>query len=215
MKKSKQTIIIFDIIGIIVFGIAIYIYYYSPQRQILRKLKSAIDVEDPITRNFALDLASKYPGKYNIDQVCNIYDNIYKNWRYVNDPRGHDYFSRASETITNNLTGDCDDFAILMAATIESIGGRTRINIAVNENTGEAHAFTEVYFNDDPEIILKSINSHYENFFQFLFGIPVVDKIHYTLGKPEGIWLNLDWNSKYPGGEYFNYTKRKIYYPLE
>jgi len=40
--------------------------------------------------------------------------------------------------------GDCDDFAILMSALIESVGGTTRIILARNSSTG-GHAYTEVY----------------------------------------------------------------------
>ena len=44
------------------------------------------------------------------------------NWVYVNDPAGTDYYAKASESL-RLLRGDCDDYAILMASLIESIGG--------------------------------------------------------------------------------------------
>ena len=59
------------------------------------------------------------------------------------------------------------------------------------------------------------INSHYQSFFQSFFGISKVDYIHYTPDKSGGIWLNLDWNSQYPGGKYIDFTKRTIFYPME
>ncbi|WP_445205129.1 transglutaminase-like domain-containing protein [Tenuifilum sp.] len=170
-----------------------------------------MDFTNPTTRSFALSLASEYEGEFNIDQICNIYSYLYDNWKYVSDPRGIDYFAKASETIESNLCGDCDDFAILMAATLECIGGKTRINFVVNEN-GNAHAFTEVYLKANPDEIKEKIDYHYQNIFQILFGISSVKQINYTLDK-NGIWLNLDWNSKYPGGPYDSYIERTIYYP--
>jgi len=58
----------------------------------LAKLKEKVDVENPITREFYLGLASKSPGKYNIGQLAYIYTYLYTNWKYVSDPRGREYF---------------------------------------------------------------------------------------------------------------------------
>jgi hypothetical protein len=182
----------------------------SKQRDLI-KLKEAIDITNPTTRGFALNLASKNEGPFNIDQVCNVYSYIYENWKYVNDPRGIDYYSKASETIGNNLTGDCDDFAILMAATIESIGGKARINFVVEENN-TGHAFAEVYLNEDPNIVRERIDIHYQNFFQFLFGISRVDIINFTPDEKQGIWLNLDWKEINLGVLWRIYTKDNFLY---
>lgn len=178
------------------------------------QLQESVDFTNPTTRSFALALASKNDGPFNIDQVCNVYSYIYDNWKYVNDPRGVDYFSKASETINNNLTGDCDDFAILMAATIEAIGGKTRV-VFITEENGVGHAFTEVYLDGDPNEIRERIDYHYQNIFQSLFGLSEVAEINYYNADEGGIWLNLDWQSKYPGGAYPNYLKRTVYYPRE
>jgi len=180
----------------------------------LEKMQESINTTDPTTRSFALSLASRDEGSFNIDQVCNVYSYIYKNWKYVNDPRGTEYFAKASESIENNFTGDCDDFAILMAASIESIGGRTRINLVKAEN-GKGHAFTEVYLDGDPNTIRESIDNHYKNFLQSFFGISKVKEIYYTPDQNNGIWLNLDWKSKFPGGSYDSYAERTIFYPRE
>ncbi len=213
-KDKKLIIIVSSLIGGFIL-VAVLFNIFSPRQRNLKKIVSALDIENPTTRKFSLELAAKYPGEYNIDQVCKIYDHVYKNWKYVSDPRGLDYFSNASLTIDNNLTGDCDDFAILIAAAIESVGGKARINIAFNEKTGNAHAFTEVYFKGDPEIIRERIDYHFQNIFQLLFGISRVKEINYISDNGKGIWLNLDWNSKYPGGEYFDYTGKTIYYPRQ
>lgn len=47
---------------------------------------------------------------------------------------------RLGEEIGRAGAGDCDDFAIIMAAFIENIGGTTRINLVHDESQG--HAYT-------------------------------------------------------------------------
>jgi len=51
--------------------------------------------------------------------------------------------------------------------------------------------------------------------FQYLFGISAVDEINYIEDDESGIWLNLDWNSRYPGGEYFKSEHGVVFYPYE
>jgi hypothetical protein len=104
----------------------------------------------------AVVLALKYPGDLTIDQIASIYgylkngDGERRGWGYVRDPRGIDYlrYANASLKLGDRANcvggGDCDDFAILMSALIESVGGTTRIILARNESTG-GHAYTEVY----------------------------------------------------------------------
>lgn len=179
----------------------------------LEKIITAVDVQNETTRNYAVNLASKFPGNYNIDQVCKIYDYVLKNWKYVNDPRGFEFFSSASNTIKTNLSGDCDDFAILIGALLQSVGGRVRISFATNSSGG--HAFTEVYFKDNPKNIKNAINKHYQDFFDKLLGVSKVDNINYRKDSDGGFWLNLDWTSKYPGGKYYDWNQCTIYYPFE
>jgi hypothetical protein len=136
------------------------------------------------------------------------------NWSYFSDPYNTEYFSSVINTINTGLKGDCDDFAITLATLIHSIGGKVRIISVQDSITG--HMFTEVYLVENPGEILTVINQHYQNFFQYLFGIKKVKEINYIKNDNEkGIWLNLDWSSKYPGGDYFIGNKCTIYYPFE
>jgi len=100
-----------------------------------------------------------------------------------------------------------------MSSVIEAIGGKTRITLATNKKKG--HAYCEVYFNDDPSNIRKAIDKHYKKFFDILFGTTKVKGIFYREDKNSGYWLNLDWSSKYPGGEYYKAENYTIYYPRE
>jgi len=173
----------------------------------LNKLIEAVDFDNPVTNDYAVRLASYFPGEYNIGQVCQIYDYIVQRWKYVSDSDKKENFRSASRSINNDLAGDCDDFAILIAAMIESIGGDARISFAYNESGG--HAFTEVLATnskEDMQLIVDEINRLYgTNSF----------RIYYYPDQLGRCWLNLDWfgNQRHPGGEYFNFTKRIIYYP--
>ncbi len=181
----------------------------------LKLFKDAMDIDEEQTRLYALDLAAKYPGEFNIDQICEVYSELYKNWKYVNDPRGREYVAKASTTIKAGLKGDCDDFAILMATMIESIGGETRVVGAYNYEIG-GHAYTEVNIGDPEEIPthLEAVNKHYSKFFGKLFGRTKVDSLNYRVDEDGNVWLNLDWTSKYPGGKYFVADETVYYYPF-
>jgi hypothetical protein len=116
----------------------------------------------------------------------------------VNDPLNSgetfwDYLSSASDSINNGLKGDCDDFAILNAALVESIGGNSRVIYAANTNG--AHMYAEAQF-------LSSTN------------VTPVIQTRYNLSRqtvvythPEN-WLNLDWfdyprRTTHPGGKFY------------
>jgi transglutaminase-like putative cysteine protease len=150
----------------------------------------------------AVVLALKYPGDLTIDQIASIYDylknggGIKKGWGYVRDPRGIDYFSYANQTLKNGYRancvggGDCDDFAILMAALIESVGGTTRIILARNNSVG-GHAYAEVYLGNfseegnQVETIIRWLKHKYET-----------DKIYTHIDtETEEVWLSLDWGT--------------------
>ncbi len=106
-------------------------------------------VESKPVHSKAVDLVQNSPGPYAISQICDIYTNLAENWNYVPDPRCEEYFQYANETLSHGRqsgragAGDCDDFAILMAAMVESIEGTTRVILA--KRPGAAHAYAEVY----------------------------------------------------------------------
>src|SRR3972149_1352969 len=56
-----------------------------------QKISNAIDFTNPTTRNYAVKLAALSPGKYNIEQICDIYEAMYDSWKYVSDPNKLDY----------------------------------------------------------------------------------------------------------------------------
>ena len=141
---------------------------------------------DSTVRNTAIQTAKKHPGEYNIYQVCYLFDYVVDNIGYVSDPRGSEYIAEPGETLTAG-GGDCDDYAILLTALINAIGGTPRIYIT------EDHMFAAVYIGDESNInaIESSISKYYNT--------PIT--LHY-LTDDSGVWLLLDPTSSffYAGG---------------
>jgi tetratricopeptide (TPR) repeat protein len=181
---------------------------------------SRVEPDNSVVHHEAVVLALRYPGDLTIDQVCSIYsylkngDSSKKGWGYVRDPRGIDYFMYANETLTIGRDtvggGDCDDFAILMSALIESIGGTTRIILARNNSTG-GHAYAEVYLGQ-----LGTQNSQVKEIINWLKQKYDTDKIYTHIDTDtKDVWLNLDWGTDekgnaHPGGPFFQGDKHIV-----
>ena len=180
----------------------------SPRDRTAAAIKDAIDSRNPVTRDFAVSLIpQEHGGTFRLSQICDLWEAVYSRWTYVNDPQGGDYFSPASRTVTLGMKGDCDDFAIVIAAMIESIGGNARIVYARNETAG--HAYPEVYIGTTKEEFDAAAAYIRQRYHVTEVGC------HITHG-PEGTryWLNLDWWSTHPGGRFFaDDGVRTAYYP--
>ena len=168
--------------------------WYENGNMNLDMLDEACDYDLPYTKSFANQLAGRSEGSFNPGQICEIFDYCYKKWRYVNDPNGHEYVARASETIASYLTGDCDDFAVLLASCLLAVGADVCVNTGHNPTGG--HAFTEVDISQfGYDEILKIIRDKFDNF--------NIGQLH-TRDANGKRWLNLDWQASYPGGPYYD-----------
>ncbi len=150
------------------------------------------------------------PGDHTIDQVCLIYATIKNSWVLTGDPRGIDYYRFANETLrqgrkVNRIgAGDCDDFALLMASMVESIGGSTRVMLAYSPSG--SHAYAEVYLgkmgSDNVNKLKEWLKLKYD-----------VSELSAHWDKETGdVWLNLDWGKNiavaaYPGSSFFDATE--------
>lgn len=170
----------------------------------LKMLEASCDYMTPYTKSFANQLAAKAPGNFSVEQVCEVFDYCYSHWSYVNDPNGQEYLARASESIASSLTGDCDDFAVLMASCILAIGGNANVICAFGNQGG--HAYTEVdvttFENGDIGYIRDVIRKRY----------PHLNIDVHTRDDKGRKWLNLDWQCSYPGGNYFEASTRLNHY---
>jgi hypothetical protein len=177
-------------------------------------ISKAIDYTNPITRDFAVGLVKNTNGgsyeEIGVNQICDIWDAIRPpHWTYVSDPKGPDYYSLASRTVNNGLRGDCDDFAILNAAVVQSIGGRSKI-ITACESESSCHAYTVVRINNN-ETNLQSTT----NYIGSRYGVKTVYYLRsYSSILGESYWLNLDWFASNPGGKFFTDNgELHVFYP--
>lgn len=166
-------------------------------------LQEACDYDLPYTKQFANKLAGRKPGNFSIEQVCEIVDYCYRKWSYVNDPNGHEYLSRASESINGSLYGDCDDYAVLMASLILAVGGDASVNLGFGQMGGHAWAEVDIRTFENPN------ESHIKSVIQQRFSDYQVNINIRQDGQHK--WLNLDWQAAYPGGPYFPATEHMRY----
>lgn len=160
------------------------------------RIVAAIDPTSATTRNFAVRIAARSQGAFNVGQVAAIWSHVRGEWSYVNDPRGNEYFARASETIDNEMVGDCDDFAVLLVATVEAIGGDARVVMSDGERGG--HAYAEVCIPGEPDQVVRDLQAHYRQ----QRPRRTIRQVHYRSDGTCAVWLNLDWNAEVPGGPY-------------
>ena len=185
-------------------------------------LKKLFDsrVEPDKVHDTAVDITSNYPGDYTVDQVSAIFSHLVEKWHYIGDPRGVNDFFYANETLKRGEkancvgVGDCGDFAILMSALVESIGGTTRIILASNNTTG-GHAYAEVYLGQ-----LNDPNSQVDAVINWLRQDFETDKIFVNINtSTKEVWLNLDWwpdqAGPHPGGPFFTGDKNIVLYIRE
>jgi hypothetical protein len=178
----------------------------SPQERAIRRrvaprVKDAIDPTHPDTRNAAVRIAAENQGPYHVEQVARIWSHVRGRWRYVNDPSGDEFFAKASDTIARNaFAGDCDDFAIVLAAMVEAIGGRARIVMLDGEEGG--HAYAEVCVPEPAEQVAERLSVYYRQTWDEYLGRQRLTNIHFRSSESCPVWLNLDWNARVPGGAY-------------
>lgn len=166
----------------------------------LQRVLSALDPTSSATRNEAVQIAATDQGPYKVEQVARLWTHVRGRWRYVNDPRGGEYFATASETIRNDYAGDCDDFAILLAAMNGAIGGEARVVMMDGPRGG--HAYTEACIHDSPEEVARRLARHYRRSWDQYLGRQRIEQIHFRSSEACPVWLNLDWNAGVPGGPY-------------
>ncbi|MEM2934467.1 MAG: transglutaminase family protein, partial [Methanocellales archaeon] len=132
-----------------------YEYKYNIP-SLFRKINDYITPRDPQVEALAKEIAEKYPGKYNIYQICAIFDLVSDNIAYISEPEGEDRWQFPNETLRIKK-GDCEDHAFLLASLIQALGGTTRIYATDN------HVFASVYIGqvNHTSRIAEAINRYY------------------------------------------------------
>ncbi|WP_209690400.1 transglutaminase-like domain-containing protein [Methanomicrobium sp. W14] len=173
-------------------------------------IAEAIDPGSQTTKNYALSIRGiNSNGIVSIEEVCNIWDIVKGKWTYVQNPGGFGHFSPARDFIRHGMKGDCDDFAIVVASFIEAVGGKSRI-VSTNTSEGDGHSYAEAYITNDSrkfDIMSKYILKMYKC-------NSAAYHIDHDKNNDPQYWLNLDWQSGHPGGEYCNSSGvLTAYYP--
>ncbi len=159
-----------------------------------------MDWWNPVVRAYAMNcIKPEDEGSYSIAQICDIFDTVKPvdyggKWIYVSDPYPAGFsFTPASETIAMGLRGDCDDYAVLLAALIKDIGGSPRIVVT------QHHAYTEVYLCKDEDT--KTLQG-FADYIGERYASYKPTSIHWAIDNDGSVWLNLDWTAAYPGGPF-------------
>lgn len=111
-----------------------------------------IQTEGNVRKN-VVDILSQHPHCGQKEQLKMLWHFAKEHWNYLNDPySATDTWRPASETIDDYYfvngrcyTGDCDDFAILMASFARQLGYDSHIIAAIGKDGG--HAYAEFYDN--------------------------------------------------------------------
>jgi transglutaminase-like putative cysteine protease len=158
-------------------------YHTNPQYY-FNRVNDIVNTTDPLVRNTAVSNAREHPGKYNAYQLCSLFDYVSNSVEYVSDPHDSDYWATPAETITTGA-GDCEDYAILMAALVEAIGGSARIYLT------DDHAFAAAYIGESnaTDKTIEAISEYYNY-------APV-----YYVTDIYGSWIMLDASSGMYAGD--------------
>lgn len=160
----------------------------------------AIEPDDRSVVNKTKDVTEDFKDKPFIHSIAAIFEHINRNWNYSRDPGGMEYFEKAGVSV-HTYTGDCDDYATLMVSMVKALGGEGRI-VCVS-----GHAYPELYLGKnlsagDIEDLKDELNLYYE-------AKGSQRRVRYLNYHADGngtFWLNLDYQDRYPGGSFVDYS---------
>jgi hypothetical protein len=151
----------------------------------------------PAVRQYSVTAATKNFTKYQKGngsqyvQYFSLYKEVNSKWKYVSDPVNRDYIAPAEESLST-FCGDCDDYSVLMAACISSIGGTMRLVRT------ETHVYPELKIENKEDFnMVKSLIC------DKLFSKTARNKkIYYHEDGYGDLWINLDYTDHYPGAKF-------------
>jgi hypothetical protein len=176
-----------------------------PHISLQQHIQQKINYRDSTVRTFAVKHSLMYFDEYypKYRQICrqfSLLKYIKMNFKYVSDPSDFDYFAPPQESI-NLMAGDCDDYSILMASVLKSIGADVRIIWAPR------HVYPELYCGD------KASFEKYVSAIYTLFEHEIGKKqIYYRIDKNGNYWINIDYTNLYPGSVYHSNEVLSIIY---
>lgn len=118
------------------------------------KANRLMNSKDPAVVRTADGLRARFPGQYSSFQAAAAFDWVHGNITYKAEPNGQDHWQPPDETL-RILTGDCEDYALLLSAVIAAMNGTTRFEVEDN------HAFLSVYAGTDLAGITDALSRYY------------------------------------------------------
>lgn len=184
-------------------------------RPLSERIKDSIDYNSKLVRDFShgaigahfADYVWANPQERKLVQSLAIFKEIRSNWHYVSDPVENDYHSSASSTILNfertgKFTGDCDDYCIIMAAALKSIGAKVRLVLT------DGHIYPELFIGEPRNI--ENVNFLIN---KVLFKNEEEEYLIHHHVEEDKAWLNLDYTKSYPGGPFMSEKIYALIYP--
>ena len=131
---------------------------YLEQEQtdnITENIKEYVEPTNPLVRDTAALIVQDAPTDIDANseawKIWQINYWVSNNISYASNPRGHEYFAYAHETLETKA-GDCDDFAILLSSLYESVGLDAAIaNIDTNNDEKIDHMTCIIYYPKDSD----------------------------------------------------------------
>jgi transglutaminase-like putative cysteine protease len=130
---------------------------HTNNKDIYRKVNDLVQPENPRVASVADEVRQGLGDNYNIYWIASLFEWVLNELEYKSDPSENDVWSPAGETCTL-LTGDCEDFSIVIASVVEHWGGNARFYII------SKHAFAAVYLGPadmDTNAVASSLNTFY------------------------------------------------------
>lgn len=136
---------------------------------------------------------SRYENDSPINKLLNIYAELREKWRYQSD-EGEQHQSceyslgRLGRRSLKTGTGDCEDFAVTMAALLAECNDLTTRLVLCRgqDNSQDGHAYCEVLIGSDistSKPIIGRLGTHWK-----------IDQVMYRLDSDGAVWVALDFN---------------------
>ena len=122
-------------------------YYFDKANRLMNS-------DDAAVLQRADGILARFPGQYSIYQAAAAFDLVHSNITYKAEPPGEDDWQSPAETL-NLLSGDCEDYTLLLAAMITALGGTTRFHVETD------HAFLSVYVGTDLSAATDALSRYY------------------------------------------------------
>jgi hypothetical protein len=92
---------------------------------------------------------SEFQASQPVQKLGDIYNYLFRNWKYVPDEEGQDHFKSATQMFkTRKFVGDCEDFCAVMMAMCRHMGGLETL-VCLGQNKTKGHAWIEIKISNE------------------------------------------------------------------